>query len=134
MDGNIERFLCIASYEKGHDFLRQCAEMGVRPTLLTLDSLRDADWPRDALEEVVTMPSGLTREQILNTVSWMMRGRRFDRIIALDEFDQETAAQLREHTRIPGMGVTTTAFYRQAGDADWGKGVGIPGAAILPCA
>jgi biotin carboxylase len=86
--------------------------MGVRPTLLTLDSLRDADWPRDALEEVVTMPSGLTREQILNTVSWMMRGRRFDRIIALDEFDQETAAQLREHTRIPGMGVTTTAFYR----------------------
>lgn len=112
MDGNIERFLCIASYEKGHDFLRQCAEMGVRPTLLTLDSLRDADWPRDALEEVVTMPSGLTREQILNTVSWMMRGRRFDRIIALDEFDQETAAQLREHTRIPGMGVTTTAFYR----------------------
>jgi biotin carboxylase len=112
MDGNIERFLCIASYEKGHDFLRQWAEMGVRPTLLTLDSLRDADWPRDALEEVVTMPSGLTREQILNTVSWMMRGRRFDRIIALDEFDQETAAQLREHTRIPGMGVTTTAFYR----------------------
>jgi biotin carboxylase len=112
MDANIGRFLCVASYEKGHDFLRQCAEMGVRPTLLTLDTLRDAEWPRDVIEEVVTMPSGLTRQQILNTVTWIARGRRFDRIVALDEFDLETAAQLREHTRIPGMGVSTTAFYR----------------------
>jgi len=112
MADEIQRFLCLASYEKGQDFLRQCAEMGVRPTLLTLDKLRDADWPRDVLEELVTMPSGLTREQILNTVSWMARGRRFDRIIALDEFDLETAAQIREHMRIPGMGVTTSAFYR----------------------
>ncbi len=31
-------------------------------------------WPREALEEVVTMPAGLTREQIINTVSWMARG------------------------------------------------------------
>jgi biotin carboxylase len=108
----IERILCIASYEKGHDFLRQCAEMGVRPTLLTLDKLKDAEWPREAVEEVVTMPAGLNREQILNTVSWMARGRRYDRIVALDEFDQETAAEIREHMRIPGMGITTAAYYR----------------------
>ena len=38
--------------------------------------------------------------------------RRFDRIIALDEFDLETAAQIREHMRIPGMGTTTSAYYR----------------------
>jgi biotin carboxylase len=111
LDG-IERFLCIASHEKGHDFLRECEEMGVRPTLLTLDALRNADWPREALEEVATMPPGLTREQILNTVSWMARGRRFDRVIALDESDLETAAQIREHMRIPGMGATTMAYYR----------------------
>ena len=42
----MQRFLCIASYEKGQDFLRQCAEMGVRPTLLTVDELRDRAWPR----------------------------------------------------------------------------------------
>jgi biotin carboxylase len=86
--------------------------MEVKPTLLTLDKLRDADWPREAVEEVATMPSGLTLEQILNTVSWMSRGRRFDRVVALDEFDQQTAAQIREHMRIPGMGVTTAAYYR----------------------
>jgi len=107
-----ERFLCIASYEKGQDFLRQCAELGVKPTLLTVDKLRDADWPREALEEVVTMPPGLTVDQILNTVSYMARGRRFDRIVALDEFDLETAAQVREHMRIRGMGVTASAYYR----------------------
>lgn len=107
-----ERFLCLASFEKGHDFLRQCAQMGVRPTLLTLDPLGDAGWPREALEDLATMPPGLTREQILNTVCWMARGRRFDRIVALNECDQETAAFLREHMRIPGMGMTTAAYYR----------------------
>ncbi len=112
MPETVERFLLIASYEKGQDFMRQCAELGVKPTLLTLDKLRDADWPREALEQVVTMPPGLNREQILNTVSWMARERRFDRIIALDEFDLETAAQIREHMRIPGMGTTTSAYYR----------------------
>ncbi len=107
-----ERFLSISSYETGHDFLRQCAEMGVKTTLLTLDTLRDADWPLESLENVATMPAGLTSEQILNTVSWMARGRRFDRIVALDEFDLETAAQIREHMRIPGMGCTTAGCYR----------------------
>jgi biotin carboxylase len=107
-----ERFLCIASYEKGHDFLRQCAEMGVKSTVLTLDKLRDAPWPRESLEELVTMPAGLSREQILNTVSWMARGRRYDRIVALDEFDLETGAQIREHMRIRGMGITASAYYR----------------------
>ena len=84
----------------------------MRTTLLTVDKLRDANWPREALEDLVTMPENLTSEQILNTVSWMARGRRFDRVAALDEFDLETAAEIREHWRLPGMGVSATAFYR----------------------
>jgi biotin carboxylase len=107
-----ERLLLIASYEKGHDFIRQCASMGLQCTLLTLDTLRDAGWPHDALEDLATMPAGLSRDQVLNTVSWMARGRRFDRVVALDEFDLETAAALREHMRVPGMGLTTAACYR----------------------
>jgi biotin carboxylase len=42
----------------------------------------------------------------------MVRGRRFDRIVALDEFDLEIAAQIREHMRIPGMNISTSACYR----------------------
>ena len=106
------RFLCIASYEKGHDFLRQLADLGVKPTLLTMEKLRDEPWPREILEELVTMPSGLTHEQIINTVTWIARGRSFDRLVALDEFDMEITAQLREHMRIPGIGVSAIAFYR----------------------
>ena len=112
MTDSHDRFLCISSYEKGHDFLRLCAEMGVKVTLLTVDKLRDAQWPREALEDLATMPEGLTGEQILNTVSWMARGRKFDRVVALDEFDQETAAQVREHMRLPGMNFSTATCYR----------------------
>jgi len=111
VDG-FERFLCLASYETGHDFLRQCAEMGVRVTLLTLDQHRDAAWPRESLEELATMPAGLNRGQILNTVSWMARSRRFDRVVALNGEFLETAAQIREHMRVPGMGTTTAGCYR----------------------
>ncbi len=112
MPESIERFLCMASYEKGQDFLRQLSELGVRPTLLTMEALREAPWPFDILEEVVTMPPGLTHEQIRNTVCWMARGRKFDRLAALDEFDMEVVAELREHMRIPGIGTSAIAFYR----------------------
>ena len=112
MSESNQRFLCIASYEKGHDFLRQLADLGVKPTLLTMEKLSDAPWPREILEEVVTMPAGLNNQQILNTVTWLARGRNFDRLAALDEFDMEVVAQLREHMRIPGMGTTAIAYYR----------------------
>jgi hypothetical protein len=108
----MERFLCIAGCARGHEFLRQCAELDVRPTLLTLDSLQDAGWPRDVLDDLATMPAGLTREQVENTVTWMARGRKFDRIVALDGGELLTAAELREHMRLPGMGITTAGYYR----------------------
>lgn len=112
MTESVERILCISTYEKGQDFLRQCAEMSVRPTLLTIEKHKNGDWPYAALEDLVAMPEGLTREQITNTVCWMARGRNYDRIVALDEFDQELAAHLREHMQVPGMGLTTASFYR----------------------
>jgi len=107
-----ERFLCIASYEKGQDFMRQCAEMGVKPTLVTVEKLRDAAWPREILEDVHLMHDDYTVADLMKTVCWMCRGRQFDRVIALDEFDLDAAAKIREHTRVPGMGVTSTAYYR----------------------
>jgi biotin carboxylase len=112
MAHQIDRFLCIASYEKGQEFMRQCAEMGVKPSLLTVEKLRDAEWPREVLEDVHFMPNDFSVADLMKTVCWMARGRQFDRVIALDEFDLDAAAQIREHTRIPGMGVTSTAYYR----------------------
>jgi len=112
MPDAIERFLCISSYEKGQDFMRQCAEMGVKPTLLTVEKLRDAAWPREILEDVHLLRDDYNLVDLIKTVCWMCRGRQFDRVVALDEFDLDAAAKIREHTRIPGMGVTSTAYYR----------------------
>ncbi|HEY0264899.1 MAG TPA: ATP-grasp domain-containing protein [Granulicella sp.] len=103
---------CITSYEKGQPFLREAHRLGADVYLLTMDRLRDGDWPRESLTELHTMPEGLSAEQLRNTVSYLARTRRIDRIVALDEFDQENAAMLREHLRLPGMGVTAASYFR----------------------
>jgi hypothetical protein len=107
----MERFLCISNSLRGVDFLHQCAEMDVRPTVLTLEGLRDASWPREAIEDLAIMPAGLTREQMLNTIAWMARGRSFHRVFALDAANLLCAAEVREYMRVPGMGVTTAGFH-----------------------
>ena len=104
--------LCVATYEKGQEFLRECKRQGCRVLLLTTDTLRDADWPRDVIEEIFYMPREIGRDDLLKGVSHAGRTRRIDRIVALDDFDVETAALLREHLRIPGMGETTARYFR----------------------
>jgi len=104
--------LCISTYEKGQLFLEEVARLGVQVVLLTVDKLEHANWPREALAKLVTMPENLTPAQVLNTVSYLAREIRFDRIVALDEFDLEVAALLREHMRLPGMGESLTRHFR----------------------
>lgn len=104
--------LCLTSYHKGHDFMRAATEAGARVALLTVESLGHAEWPRDVLEDVHLMPSLDERDHVVRAVSWLARRDRIDRIVALDEFDLEIAATLREHLRVPGMGETTTRRFR----------------------
>ncbi len=112
MTDGVPQILCISSYEKGQAFLREVARLGARVTLLTVESLRHADWPRDILAEVLTMPAEMTSAQVLNTVSFLARTRRIDRIVPLDEFDLEFTATIREHMRLPGLGETMTRLFR----------------------
>ena len=105
-------FLCITTYEKGQEFMRQCHREGCRVILLTAEKLRDADWPRDILEDTFYLPNELPLADIVAAVTHLARNRKIDRIVALDEFDMETAATLREHLRIPGMGLTTMRYFR----------------------
>lgn len=104
--------LCISTYEKGQAFLREVARLGVRVELLTVDRLRDGDWPKDVLGGFHTMPENLSPEEALKHVTRLVRHRDFSRIVALDEFDLETAALVREHLRWPGMGQTRTRYFR----------------------
>ena len=104
--------LCISTYEKGQPFLREAARLGCNLILLTVEKLANADWPQDILSQVVLMPEDLAPVQILNTVTYLARTQRIDRIVALDEFDLDVAALLREHMRLPGMGQTATRYFR----------------------
>jgi biotin carboxylase len=104
--------LCIASYEKGQEFMREAKRLGCRVVLLTLEKRRDANWPREVLEDIFFIPENLTLQQMIHAVAYMARTVRIDRIVALDEYDKESAAELREHMRIPGMGATTLRYFR----------------------
>jgi biotin carboxylase len=104
--------ICIASYFKGEAFLRECRREGCRVILVTVESLRDADWPCESIDEIFYMPDKYSREDILKGISYLARTQVIDRIVPLDEFDQETAARLREHLRVPGMGDTTARYFR----------------------
>jgi biotin carboxylase len=92
--------------------MRECKRLGCRVLLLTAEKLRDADWPREILDDVFYIPAELPIPDIVNAVTHLARTQKIDRIVALDEFDMETAATLREHLRIPGMGLTTTRYFR----------------------
>jgi biotin carboxylase len=104
--------LCVSTYEKGQEFLRECKRMGCGVFLLTVEKLRNADWPREAIDEFFFMPEDLTQAQLINAVSYAARTRKIDRLVALDEFDMENVSALREHLRIPGMGLTTVRYFR----------------------
>lgn len=105
-------FLCITTYEKGQEFMRQCKRSGCRVILLTAEKLRDADWPRESLDDTYYLPEEIPLDDIVKAVTHLARNQKLDRIVALDEFDMETAATLREHLRIPGMGLTTMRYFR----------------------
>lgn len=108
--------LCLASYEKGHDFLLECKKQGATVLLITSLSLKDkAHFPMEAIDEIFYMPDTdrtWDRTSLLKSVSYVARHRTIDRIVALDDFDVEVAASLREHLRVPGMGETTVRYFR----------------------
>jgi biotin carboxylase len=111
-DSRPPTFLCITTYEKGQEFMRECKRQGCRVILLTAEKLRDADWPRESLDDTFYLPEGIALADIVQAVTHLARTHKLDRIVALDEYDMETAATLREHLRVPGMGLTTMRYFR----------------------
>jgi biotin carboxylase len=104
--------LCVATYFKGDPFLRECKAQGCTVLLLTSDALIGAEWPRDSIDEIHSVPRDASDEAIRRHVDAIARRHRIDRIAALDDFDVELGAMLREHLRVPGMGRTTASRFR----------------------
>lgn len=107
--------LCLASYEKGAEFMRECKRQNCRVLLLTSESIAKADWPRAEIDEIFLIPDVNKKwklEDVIKGVSFLARTEMIDRIVPLDDFDLETAAALREHLRVPGLGETSTRYFR----------------------
>jgi biotin carboxylase len=107
--------LCVASYHKGEEFMRECKRQGCRVLLLTSQSIADADWPHESLDDIFFIPDidkKWSVEDLIRGASLIARKESIDRIVPLDDFDLEKAAALREHLRVPGMGETTTHYFR----------------------
>ena len=107
--------LCLASHFKGIEFMVECKRQGCRTLLLTSQSLADADWPRQSLDDIFFVPDDNKTwkiQDVLLGISHLAKTEVIDRIVPLDDFDVETAATLREHLRVPGMGDTTARYFR----------------------
>jgi biotin carboxylase len=107
--------LCLASYHKGFEFLRELRRLHCRVLLVTSKSLEHEEWPRESIDEIFYMPDRDKQWDARDTllgVSHLARTRHVDRIVPLDDFDLEKAAALREHLRMPGMGESQTRFFR----------------------
>ncbi len=106
---------CLASYYKGEEFMQECRRQGARVLLITSHSLENAAWPRESIDEIFYVPDvdkAWNINDVMLGLSHVAKTESIDRIVALDEFDVETAAILREHLRVPGMGQTTARYFR----------------------
>ena len=107
--------LAVATYFKGNAFLEEAKRQGARVFLLTAEPLRDEAWARTAIDEFFFLPGqghDWSRDDLFKGAAHVARTRYIDRVVALDDFDLEKAAALREHLRLPGLGETQTRFFR----------------------
>lgn len=104
--------LCLASEFKGLPFIEEAARQGARVILLTPESFADRAWPWDSIAQHFPMPDLYTQPNITYAVSYLARGNDIDRVVALDDYDVATAAALREHLRLPGLGETAARYFR----------------------
>jgi biotin carboxylase len=104
--------VCIASFFKGNDFLRECVAAGARVVLLTREKMLSEPWAREAVAEVVGIPDGRGGvASYLEAATAIARRRRVARVVALEEYDVLTAALVREELALPGMGSTVARRF-----------------------
>jgi len=104
--------ICLATYFKGVDFIRECKRMGANVVLITKEKMLNEDWPRESLDEVFALPNDAGPPLFIDLVSFLARKQKPDRIVALEEFDVMTAALVREHFCLPGMSSSVAKTFR----------------------
>ncbi len=108
--------VCISRFFKGRAFFEAAHAAGNKVYLLTSSKLKEEDWPWESITETFYMDEDETgkwkMEHVENGLAYKMKSIKFHLFVALDDFDVEKVAHLREHFRIPGMGETTARYFR----------------------
>jgi biotin carboxylase len=108
--------LCISRYFKGGDFMKSAKASGQNVYLLTSKKLETEAWPRESIDEIFYMVEDengtWNHDHLVGGLSYKMRCIKFDIFVALDDFDVEHVAFMREYFRMPGMGETTARYFR----------------------
>lgn len=102
--------LALASKNTGDGFVLRARERGARVWMLTkAQHLHTRPWRRDLLEDVFAEPDEMPLAHTIDTVAYLARAIRFDRLVPFGDFEVDAVAALREHLCLPGMG---TSAYR----------------------
>jgi biotin carboxylase len=104
--------VCLATYFKGGDFIRECKRLGCHVIVITREKMLHEDWPHDSLDDLIAVPNDAGPALMIDLVAFIARKAKPDRVIALEEFDVMTAALIREHFCLPGMNSSTAKTFR----------------------
>ncbi len=104
--------ICLATYFKGADFMRECKAHGHNVTLVTKEKMLNEDWPRESLDDVVAVPNDADPALFIDLAAFLSRKVKIDRVVALEEFDVVTAALIREHLCLPGLSSSRAKVFR----------------------
>jgi biotin carboxylase len=104
--------ICLATYFKGADFIRECKAHGCRVILITKEKVLREDWPRESLDDVIAVPNDAGPPLFIDLLAFLARQMKIDRVIALEEFDVVTAALMREHLCLPGLSSSGAKVFR----------------------
>ena len=104
--------VCLATYFKGGDFIRECKRLGCRVILITKEKMLHEDWPRESLDDLIAVPNDAGPALMIDLTAFIARKLKVDTVVALEEFDVMTAALIREHFCLPGMSSSTAKTFR----------------------
>ncbi|HEY6659867.1 MAG TPA: ATP-grasp domain-containing protein [Pyrinomonadaceae bacterium] len=111
--GNRPRnIVCLATYFKGAEFVRECKEHGCHVVLITKEKMLGEDWPRESLDDLIAVPNDAGPPLFNDLLAFLARKTKIDRVIALEEFDVVTAALMREHLCLPGLSSSGAKIFR----------------------
>ena len=104
--------ICLATYFKGADFIRECRDHGCNIVLITKEKMLGEDWPRESLDDLIAVPNDAGPALFIDLVAFLSKKMKVDRVIALEEFDVVTAALVREHLCLPGLSSSQAKVFR----------------------